>query len=125
MSDQPVILIVDDDPLICMALCRTLESTGSYQIHSFTDPNLAVSALAGVVVDLCITDVHMPGITGPELATRLRERQSDLPLLFISGMEDAFDLIALQFPDDEKMVFLRKPVKPERLIQLTAKLLNR
>lgn len=124
MNQEKTILVVDDDPLICKAFTRTLEKSGNYIVHSFTDPIRALSVLSGVTIDLCITDIQMPGLSGTELALKLRSTQPGLPLVFISGMDDALEKIEHLFPDDDRIVCLKKPVKPERLIRLTENLLN-
>ena len=47
----------------------------------------------GVPIDMLITDIVMPGMSGPELASCLTERQPGLPVMFISGYTDSPDAL--------------------------------
>jgi CheY-like chemotaxis protein len=58
--------------------------------HIVTSASSGAEALGLIEVadrlpDVLITDVRMPGIQGPELARRLRDRRPDLPVVFTSG----------------------------------------
>ena len=58
-------------------------------------------------IDLIVSDVIMPGMTGPEMMRKVRELRPDVTFIFISGYaEDAFreDLL-----EDENFRFLAKP----------------
>jgi len=65
----------------------------------------------------------MPGIGGPELARRLRERWPALPILFMSGysVED----LRLQGEASFERVMLQKPFTPEGLVRSVAAALSR
>ena len=52
------------------------------------DEALAIAS-QGTPIDMLITDVVMPGMSGPQLAARLTELQPGLPVLFISGYTDS------------------------------------
>ena len=66
-------------------------------------------------LDLLITDVMMPGIDGPTLAKKLREKQPDLKIVFISGYTED----RLKDEMGEGIYFLPKPFT---LKQLAAKI---
>lgn len=68
---------------------------------------------------LVITDHLMPGMNGPEFVTELRKRYPQLPVLVLSGMEDAIDAY-----DDLDVVFRMKPLPPEDLLHLVRTLLS-
>jgi len=58
-------------------------------------------------IDLIVSDVIMPGMTGPEMMRKVRELRSDVTFIFISGYaEDAFREEMLE---DENFRFLAKP----------------
>ena len=67
-------------------------------------------------VHLLLTDVMMPDLTGPVLAERLRSRQPDLPVLFISGFHDA-DLVQ-RFVANKGFSLLSKPFSAAGLLRV-------
>ena len=69
-------------------------------------------------IDLLLTDVIMPDLTGPVLAQRLRGRQPDLPVLFISGFHDA-DMVQ-RFVIQQGFTLLPKPFTVEALLRVVA-----
>jgi len=80
-----IVLVVEDEMAVRRALQRNLERLG-YRVlaaHDGEDALRIAESLDGF--DLLLTDVVMPGIDGPELACRLRERWADLPVLFVTG----------------------------------------
>jgi two-component system cell cycle sensor histidine kinase/response regulator CckA len=80
---QGCILAVEDDPAVREVLVSMLTSMG-YEVAAADGAEQAESMLTDRH-DLVITDVMMPGTSGPVLAHRLRQRRPDLQVLFISG----------------------------------------
>src|SRR5262245_35909140 len=83
------VLVVDDEPKVLEALAEMLTEDG----HAVVSAGSGREALAlldgGARVDVVITDLGMPGMTGWELARALRTRQPDLPVGLISGWTSA------------------------------------
>ena len=84
------ILAVDDDREVLNLLQVVLEGAG-YRVLRADGARSAIDTYetCGEPVHLLLTDVVMPDLTGPVLAERLRGRQPDLQVLFISGCHDA------------------------------------
>ena len=79
------VLIVEDQPEVAQLVQRLIEPAG-YSITVATDALMAVTQVAaGAHPDLLITDVVMPAMTGPALASALRTHHPDLPVLYMSG----------------------------------------
>jgi PAS domain S-box-containing protein len=106
------VLLVEDEPLVRGLLVRVLDREG-YAVLEAGSGDEALALVAGHErpIDLLVSDVVMPGLTGPELAARIRERQGSLRVLFISGYNDtdaagygvlhpAVDLLAKPFTPD-------------------------
>jgi two-component system, cell cycle sensor histidine kinase and response regulator CckA len=74
-------------------------------------------------IDLVITDVVMPGASGPALLKHLSERRPDLKVLFMSGYTD--DAVPALGRLDKNTVFLQKPFTRERLIAKVREALDR
>jgi CheY-like chemotaxis protein len=93
-ESQPVagserVLVVEDDALVRDFVRRALEEVG-YSVSIAASGNDALELLGrdGRDVDLVLTDVVMPGLSGPELAERLTTMTPDTPVLFMSGYID-------------------------------------
>ena len=84
MSEYKV-LLVDDEDTVRRVTSRLLEKLG-YSVSTATDGPTALEMLENEgPFDLVLTDVVMPGMTGIELADRIREMRPDQRILFTSG----------------------------------------
>lgn len=83
------LLLAEDDPNVRRTTLHILNRLG-YQVQAFANgPELlATLELQVEPVDLLLTDFEMPGLTGYELASRLRARQPDLKILLTSGLPE-------------------------------------
>jgi CheY-like chemotaxis protein len=79
------ILVVEDDPRVLAATMGALEELG-HRATACDDPLVAPDMLAASpAVSLVISDVLMPGRTGPEMVTGLLRQRPDLAVLFVTG----------------------------------------
>jgi PAS domain S-box-containing protein len=80
------VLIAEDDEVVRRLLVRILRGEG-YRVVDAANAAEAIrlSAAETAPIDLLLTDIVMPGISGPELARRLREHRPSLQVLFVSG----------------------------------------
>ncbi|HXK19983.1 MAG TPA: response regulator [Polyangiaceae bacterium] len=105
-------LVVDDEPLIGRLVRRALV-TARIDVTEARDGLQALSIMERERVDLVITDVRMPGLSGLGLLERLRATHPSLPVVIISGSDEvaskqmALDLGAFDF--------LRKPLDVKQL----------
>jgi two-component system NtrC family sensor kinase len=82
-----VVLVVDDDPLICSVLARVFTRSGR-EVHTCADAGAALAAFdsAAEPFDLLLTDVSMPGeIDGIALAGLVARRCPEMPIVLMSG----------------------------------------
>ena len=86
------ILFVDDETKIGEASRVLLESLG-YRVRVFNDPLQALAFFREAMreIDLVITDMTMPGMTGAELAGEMLKLRPDLPIILCSGYSSAID----------------------------------
>jgi signal transduction histidine kinase/CheY-like chemotaxis protein len=84
------ILLVEDNADVRDSTAGLLESVG-YSVTAAADGAQALAFLEGGAgrFDLLITDVVMPGLSGPEVAERVRARQGPLPVVFVSGYSES------------------------------------
>src|SRR3954451_24889582 len=80
--------IVDDDASFRTAMERRLKLAG-YEVATYASAEHLLDRLTSEAVSGCILlDVRMPGLSGPELQSRLSELSSTLPVIFLSGYPD-------------------------------------
>jgi CheY-like chemotaxis protein len=115
------ILLVDDDDTIRYVIRAMLELHG-YRVIDAALPQRALTLFEQdpAVIDLLITDVKMPGMTGPALADHLARTRTDLPVLFMSGGVDAAQGAALRGAQRRVLV---KPFAAAILLDATRELL--
>ncbi len=113
----PVILAVDDDPGVLGLLGKTLTNAG-YKVLLADGGWKAIRTFesCGEPIRLLLTDVIMPDLTGPVVAERLRAKQPDLKVLFISGFHDA-DLVQ-RFVTRKGFTLLPKPFTADGLLRV-------
>lgn len=83
------ILVVDDEPMVRAVTSKLLRLKG-HTVEDVEGGPQALTLLASDrAFDLVITDLSMPEMSGRELATAIRERHSDLPVMLLTGDTDA------------------------------------
>lgn len=112
-SEQPVVLLVEDDGLLLMEAADTLQDAG-FRVLEAPHADRALSLLEGRAdVGVLMTDVDMPqgSMDGFALARLVARRWPDIPVLVVSGM-------GFPGPDDmpEGARFIPKPYEPRMLV---------
>ena len=109
------ILVVDDEPVLRMIAVRILARAGYHAIAA-GDAEEAISIFEerGGGIDLLLTDVVMPGMSGPDFAAELVARAPMLRVIFTSGYTD--DTVLLHGVDGATMDFLGKPYTIQELL---------
>jgi CheY-like chemotaxis protein len=79
-----IVLVVDDDPVVRRAVARFVASAG-YQVIESSSPEQGLAAAERYPVDLMITDLVMPNMTGYELARRVAEVRPGVRVIYMSG----------------------------------------
>ena len=120
-DEAPHILIVDDDDRIRTLLYRFLSEHG-YRVTTADNAREARARLEGLVFDLLVLDVMMPGESGIELAKFIRQNSS-VPILMLTARAQIEDRIAgLQTGVDD---YLTKPFDPRELLLRISSILRR
>jgi two-component system, cell cycle sensor histidine kinase and response regulator CckA len=115
------ILIVDDEEALLKFVNRVLSEAG-YSTTTAPDGPEAIEAAAKLgTIDLLVTDVMMPQMTGDELARRLRLSQPSLKVLYLTGFSDRLFKEKVTLWQDE--AFLDKPCGIKALNEAVALLL--
>ncbi len=115
------VLVVEDDGLVADLIARSLLKAG-YSVTIKNDVESAWQHLQAGLPDLLITDIMMPDGRGTELARRLRDASSDVPILFISGYSDTE--LGEWKDTGGRIKFLAKPFRRKELLDRVAHLVN-
>lgn len=111
-SDLPHILVVDDDNRLRDLLRRFLTDNG-FRVTVAADAAEARKQLSGMIFDLIVMDVMMPGESGLTLTDNLRKK-SGVPILMLTAMSETEDRInGLEIGADD---YLPKPFEPRELV---------
>lgn len=122
MSEAAHILVVDDDRRI-RALLETYLANNGFRVSTAANATEARERLRGLVFDLLVLDVMMPGESGVKFAADLRLQKHDIPILMLSALADSSDRIkGLSAGSDDYLV---KPFEPEELLLRVRGLLRR
>jgi PAS domain S-box-containing protein len=116
------VLVVDDEPEVLELAAEILKRVG-YSVLEAADGTVAleVARRHEGEIHLLVTDMVMPGMSGRDLAERLRALRNGLPVLYISGyVQDASARAALA---SEHSAFVAKPFTPELLTDRVRELL--
>lgn len=113
-----VVLIVDDDDASREVLELLLVDEG-FDVLAAARPDDALEQVARLdaPVDMLLTDVHLPGMNGPELADRVRRLCPGVRVAFVSG--------DIEPPPRSKGLFVPKPVDLDALVALVRRELGR
>jgi CheY-like chemotaxis protein len=114
-STASTVLLVDDNA-IQAATRQTILKRAGYSVQAVLNPARALELLqstdTGHEFGAVITDHIMPGMSGAEFVRELRKTHPSLPVLVISGLEEAED----EYQDLDAR-FLLKPLPPDQLLE--------
>ena len=110
------LLLVEDNESVRDLASRALRRRG-YTVHEARTAEEAIewSLNSGVKPDLLVTDVVMPGLSGPNLAARLLQQNNKLRVLYMSGYTD--DAAAVHGAFWGGIPLLQKPFTPSKLAE--------
>lgn len=106
------VLVIDDDPVVGTSFTRVLAPKG-YAVIRAADGVEALAKLKGEEYDLVYTDIKMPGMSGLEVARRIKETRPWMPVVIVTG-----------YGNDDNVAearrlgvagFLNKPLTPETI----------
>ena len=112
---RPVVLVVDDESAIADTLSEILIRTG-YAAMPVYDAEEALETALLMPPELLITDVVLPGMSGIELAIKIRRIFPDCKILLFSGQAATSDLLDSANRTGHKFELLSKPVHPKDLL---------
>jgi hypothetical protein len=114
IGGQETVLVVEDQAVVRRYAAAALRTFGYQVIEAENaDEALLVCERESERIDLVLTDVVMPGLSGRELADRLKQRRPGIKVMFMSGYTD--DAIVHRGALEEEAQFIQKPFGPDQL----------
>jgi len=122
MSDPATLLVADDDPGLRESLQRALARAG-YRVVLASDGRAALEQLQGGGVNLVVTDLKMPGLTGIELLRAIKAIPLDVDVILLTAFGTVEEAVSAM--KDGAYDFITKPFRGEQLLKVVAKALER
>ncbi len=115
------IMVVEDEPAIRQEICQLLRNA-LYQVQEVETFSNAAKEVAEKSPDLVLLDLNLPGISGYDICSRIRQ-QSEVPVIFLTSRTDSMDELTgmLKGADD----YITKPFQPPILLARIAAVLKR
>jgi CheY-like chemotaxis protein len=117
------IFVVDDEPVIASTLAAILQMNG-FSARFFTNPLEALTAARTKAPDLLISDVTMPGISGIDLAIKMKEQCPKCKVLLFSGNPASLALLDGARAQGHDFRLLLKPVPPGEFLSEIGGMVN-
>ncbi|MBI1735575.1 MAG: sigma-54-dependent Fis family transcriptional regulator [Candidatus Rokubacteria bacterium] len=121
-DDGATLLVADDDPGLRESLQRTLARAG-HRVVLASDGRAALEQLQVGGVDLVLTDLKMPGLSGLELLRAAKEIAPDVDVILLTAFGTVEEAVSAM--KDGAYDFLTKPFRGEQLLKLVTKALER
>lgn len=117
-TKRPAILVVDDDPYVLESISSFLKEYG-YSVISCEEAKEAMTKLQENRVDVVLTDIRMPMVSGIELLEKIHDLNPEIPVILMTAyaeLDTAIDAIKKGAFD-----FITKPYKPAYLVHSVEK----
>jgi len=116
------LFVIDDDPDIVYVLKHGLQKNG-FLVDAFTNPEEALRSFESNPHDLClvVSDVRMPGLSGIQLARKVKQINPDIKVVLMTSFEIKDNEFSKVFPSTQVDGFVQKPI---RIADLTSKILD-
>jgi FixJ family two-component response regulator len=87
MEMHPLVVVVDDDELVCRAMERLLNTVG-YRVRTFTSPREYLAEHESMEPACVVIDIKMPELDGLQMFAESRTSGFDVPAVFVTGSKD-------------------------------------
>jgi len=123
MGNPATILVVENGNILRPLLCEILRREG----HTVLEAQDGAEALSlwdrySETIDVVVTDVMMPNLSGKQLVERLRLSKPDLKVIYMSGYESSILAAGNNFASNA--IFLQKPFRPVELSKTVREILR-
>lgn len=119
-KELETILVVDDDRIVLKLVVAILKRA-NFRVHSANcaETALELAAKMDERIDLLLSDVEMPGLSGPDLGEALKKSRPDMHVMLMSGGSTG-NLLVLNYG----WAYLQKPFVPLKLVEMINNVLH-
>jgi RNA polymerase sigma factor (sigma-70 family) len=110
---SPIVFVVDDDPSVCRAIKRLVESVGIH-VEPFGSATEFMNSSLRDVASCLVTDIRLPGISGLDFQRELAQANNDIPTIFITAHGDI--PMTVRAMKAGAVEFLTKPFRDQDLL---------
>ena len=110
---RKIIAVIDDDPMMLKAVERLLRAKG-FDVEVFTSAEGFLEVAGASKATCLVLDIHLGGMSGIELRRRLIASRSELPIIFITALDD--ETTRKEAIEAGCVAFLRKPFLANSLV---------
>ncbi len=122
------LLVVDDDPYVLESIA-TLLKTYDYAVHACQNADDALNVIKTTTIDVVLTDIKMPGVTGIQLLKNIHAHNQQIPVILMTAFAEldvaveaikqgAFDFVTKPYNPDYLLYSVEKAVKFSSYIQM-------
>jgi len=115
MSQQPSILVVDDEMGILDVLRILLKGEG-FEVTTAQGGKAGLEALKGSPPDIVLTDIKMPGVSGTEILAAVREQDPETPVILMTAQASLQS--AIQAVNQGAFYYIQKPFSNDDLVAI-------
>jgi response regulator RpfG family c-di-GMP phosphodiesterase len=119
-TDNPIaVLVVDDEPNIVKSLSRLLQRH-DFEVTAYTDPAEALASAPLKDMDVVLSDMRMPQMSGTELLAQVAEQAPDVARVLLTGFADMTSTIEA-VNQGHIYAYLQKPWQDDQLVNMLQK----
>ncbi|GAA3710963.1 sigma-54 dependent transcriptional regulator [Oceanisphaera sediminis] len=122
MNHDATVILVDDDPHVRLSAGQTLELE-DYQVLALADARQALARITPDFAGVVVTDINMPGMSGLELLQQIKQLDSDIPVILITGFGDIS--MAVGAIRNGAYDFIEKPFSADLLLDVVHRALEK
>lgn len=118
---QSLVMLVDDEPEIRASYSQALDLAG-YRVRSFATAEGALDLIGHAFDGVIVTDIRLPGMDGMTLLGRVRDVDSDIPVVLVTGHADL--PLAVRAMREGAYDFLEKPASAQHLANVAGRAID-
>ena len=119
---QRNVLLVDDNMSVTQII-KALLQRFDFRVQTTTNPDQVLHMLSQDDYDLVISDVMMPGMDGFTLGRKIKEKTSEMPIIYLTALDTVEDQFEAWLSGGD--AYMTKPFKAQELVQKIEEVLNR